>query len=150
MQKWKISFLALVLTAGGVAQTATEMEAPQVNRVAKKMNCPCGCKQDMACRMDPYPCPVCRTNKAKIIAMQAEGKNDDQILAQFVQEQGKDIVAIPPGVMGWLAPYGALALGLGVVLVVIKRLRRPSLAPASPEIDAATLYRIEKDLAKLD
>ena len=150
MQKWKISFLAVALAAAAIAQTATEMEAPQVNRVAVKMRCPCGCNQDMACRMDPYPCPVCRKNKAKIIAMQAEGKTDDQILAQFVQENGKDVVAVPPGLMGWLAPYGALALGLGIVLVVIRRLRRPSLAPASPEIDAATLERIEKDLAKLD
>jgi len=150
MQKWKISFLALVLAASGLAQTATEMEAPQVNRVAEKMKCPCGCNQNMACRMDPYPCPVCRKNKAKIISMQAEGKTDDQILAQFVQENGKDIVAVPPGLMGWLAPYGALTLGLGVVLLVIQRLRRPTAAPASPQIDAATRERIEKDLAKLD
>jgi cytochrome c-type biogenesis protein CcmH/NrfF len=150
MQEWKISFLAAALAAAGLAQTATEMEAPQVNRVAVKLMCPCGCKQNMACRMDPYPCPVCRKNKAEIIAMQAAGKSDDQIIAQFAKENGPDIVAVPPGMMGYLAPYGALAIGLGLVVLVIRLLRRPAVVPAGPPLDAATIERIEKDLAKLD
>jgi cytochrome c-type biogenesis protein CcmH/NrfF len=149
MQKWKTSLLVAVLAAAGLAQTASDFEAPQVNRVAEKLNCNCGCNLNMACLMPPYPCPVCRKAKAKIISMQADGKSDQQILDQFAQEYGKDIVAVGPGVLGVVGPYAALALGLGIVLLVIRRYMRPTPATA-PEVDAATLERIEKDLAKLD
>jgi len=166
MQKWKTSFccgprtlarsttLTVVfslLAVTGLAQTAHDFEAPQVNRVAEKMNCSCGCKMNMACLMPPYPCPVCRQAKSKIIALQAEGKSDRQILDQFAQENGKDILVVQPGVMGVVGPYLALALGLGFVIFIIRRFRRPqTAAPAGPPLDAATLDRIEKDLAKLD
>jgi cytochrome c-type biogenesis protein CcmH/NrfF len=149
MQKWKSSLLVAILAAAALAQTASDFEAPQVNRVAEKLLCNCGCNLNMACLMPPYPCPVCRKAKAKIIAMQAEGKTDQQILDQFAQENGKDIVAVGPGFLGVFGPYAALAVGLGIVILVIRRFRRPAAAPA-PQVDAATLDRIEKDLAKLD
>jgi cytochrome c-type biogenesis protein CcmH/NrfF len=150
MQKWKTSFLIAVLAVAGLAQTATQFEAPQVNRVASKLKCSCGCNLNMACLMPPYPCPVCRKAKGEIIAMQAAGKSDDQILAQFVAENGKDILAIGPGLLGVVGPYVALALGLGLVIMVIRRFRRPQPAADGPQIDPATLEQIEKDLAKLD
>ncbi len=149
MQKWKTSLLLAVLAAAGLAQTASEFESPNVNRVAGKLNCSCGCNMNMNCLMPPYPCQVCRRAKAKIIAMQAEGKSDSQILDQFVQENGKDVLVVEPGRLGMIGPYAALALGLGLVLWAIRRYRRP-VATAAPQVDAATMERIEKDLAKLD
>ncbi len=149
MQKWKTSLLVAILAAAGLAQTASEFESEPVNRVAGKMNCSCGCNLNMACLMPPYPCPVCRKAKAKILTMQAEGKTDDQILDQFVQENGKDIRAVGPGLLGVVGPYAALALGLGIVVLVIRRFMRPQ-AAVGPELDAATIERIEKDIAKLD
>ena len=71
-----------------------------MNRVAGKLNCSCGCNMNMNCLMPPYPCQVCRRAKAKIIAMQAEGKSDNQILDQFVQENGKDVLVVEPGRAG--------------------------------------------------
>lgn len=153
MPKWKISFLAAALVAACLAQTASEMEAPQVNRVAEKLSCTCGCNLNMACRMEPYPCHVCKAAKAKIISAQAEGKSDSQILDQFVQENGKKILALGPGPLGIIGPYAALGLGLIMVVWVIRRLSRRKPA-ADAAVDAAVLNkyheRIEKDLAKLD
>jgi cytochrome c-type biogenesis protein CcmH/NrfF len=150
MQKWKTSFLVAVLAVAGLAQTASEFESEPVNRVAKRMNCSCGCNLNMACLMPPYPCPVCRKAKTKILTMQADGKSDDQILGEFVKENGKDVLMIGPGLFGLVGPYLALLLGLGVVVLVIRRFMRPRAVVAGPELDAATIARIDKDLEKLD
>jgi hypothetical protein len=150
MQKWKISLLAGALAATCLAQTAADLVAPPVTRVADKLKCSCGCNLTMACFMPPAgQCGTCRIGKEKIIALQAQGKSDQQILDQFVQDNGKDVLAITPGVVGFATPYAALALGLGIVALVIRRFRQPQTAPVAP-IDPATIERIEKDLAKLD
>jgi len=149
MRKWKSSFLVAVAAAVSLAQTASELESPRVNRVAERLSCTCGCNLNMACKMEPWPCHVCRGAKLKIFAMQAEGKSDSQILDQFVSENGRQILAVGPGLFGVIGPYAALALGLAVVAFVIRRYLRARHAPA-PQIDPAVLERIEKDMAKLD
>jgi len=150
MSKWINRFaLAGLLSAVGFAQTATELETPAVNRVAEKLNCPCGCKMNMACRMDPYPCGTCRQAKVKILAMQTAGSSDQQILNQFAQENGKDILVQPPGLMGVGGIFLAAAIGLGMVVLVIRRYQRHP-APVGPEIDAATLGKIDQELSRHD
>lgn len=153
MSKWKTSLLLTAVAALALAQTASDLESGPVNRVAEKLSCPCGCKMNMACRMDPYPCPVCRKAKVEIFEAQAKGKSDSQIFDQFVAENGKDILAIGPGAVGVIGPYAALLMGLGVVVWALRRfMHRPQTAAA--EVDPAVLDRyhddIEKDLAKLE
>lgn len=143
------------MVAAALAQTAGDLDSPAVNRVAAKLKCDCGCNQNMACVMPPG-CPVCKTNKTKIFGMQKAGMSDQQILAQYVAENGKDIIVIPPGVGGFAGPYIALGLGLIVVLWTIRRyMRKPNMAVAgsggvAPGVDAELLARIEKDTADLD
>src|ERR1700694_2534954 len=85
-----LSLLAMRGFAGDCfAQSAEELESAAVNRVADRLNCPCGCKTNMACRMDPYPCRTCYDNKKKILKMQAAGMSDQAILDQFAKEMGK-------------------------------------------------------------
>jgi cytochrome c-type biogenesis protein CcmH/NrfF len=138
----------LLAIAAGLcfAQTAVDLDSEPVNRVAKKLSCTCGCAQDMTCKMEPG-CGVCKRAKTQIFAMQTEGKSDSQILDQFVAENGKQILAITPGLFGTAGPFVALSLGAIVVVLVIKRLRKPH---PVPEIDPQVLERINKDLAKLD
>ena len=52
--------------------------------------------------------------------------------------------------IGSALSYSALALGLGLVVVVIRRYRRPVAAPAGVSVDPAILAKIEKDTANLD
>ena len=150
MRKWKSSLLLAVMIAAALGQTATEMDSPQINRIAAKLKCSCGCNQTMACVMPPG-CPVCKTNKAKMVNMQKSGMSDQQILDQYVAENGKDILVVPPGIAGVLGPYVALTLGLGLVIWTIRRLMRPGPpSPNGPPIDPEALARIEKDTANLD
>jgi cytochrome c-type biogenesis protein CcmH/NrfF len=144
------SSLLLALASGlCIAQTAVDLDSDPVNRVAKKMLCNCGCAQDMTCKMEPG-CGVCKRAKTQIFALQSAGKSDSQILDQFVAENGKQILAITPGLFGTAGPFVALSLGAIVVLLVIKRYRKPQAAANIPEIDPDVLERINKDMAKLD
>jgi hypothetical protein len=162
MRRLKISRLAFGLLVSGLlmqacfAQSAEELESPAVNRIANKLNCPCGCKTNMACRMDPYPCRTCWDNKKKILQMEQSGMSDDAILASFSQQMGPDVVAVRPGIIGSLLSYSAAALGLILVVFVIRKLRHKetAVAAAGPAPRDPLLDRyhdqIEKEVEKLD
>lgn len=142
------------MALAALAQTATETESPEVNRVAGKLKCSCGCNQSMACVMPPG-CAMCKMNKTKIYNMQKVGMSDADIIGRYQKENGADILIIPPGIGGTVAPYIALALGLGLVLWTIRRyaVKKPLTAAAAgptADIDPAMLERIEKDLSKLE
>lgn len=148
-------FLLTVYAGASFAQSAEELESPAVNRIAMRLNCPCGCKQNMACRMDPYPCRTCWENKKKIYAMEKAGMSDQQILAAFAKEMGPDVIATPPGIIGSMLSYTAAALGLILVAFVIRKYRRKeAVVAASTPPDDPLLERyhdqIEKETDKLD
>ncbi len=155
MRRLRNSFLVFALfVAPSFAQSAEELESPAVNRVAEKLLCNCGCKMNMACRMEPYPCRVCWENKKKILKLQSAGLSDQAILDRFAQEQGKEVVANPPGMMGSLSMYSAAFLGLILVVWMIRRYSRKGAVagPASmhdPELDRYH-EQIEKEVEKLD
>jgi hypothetical protein len=155
------SFLLVALFAGlSFAQSAEELESPAVNRIATRLNCPCGCKTNMACRMDPYPCRTCWDNKKKILKMEEAGMSDQAILASFANEMGPNTVVVPPGILGSLSFYTAAALGLILVVFVIRKLSRkgsPLAAGTAPHDPLLDRYhdqiekeRIERELDKLD
>ena len=155
MRQLRSSVFVLALALAPVfAQTAEDLESPAVNRVANQLLCPCGCKMNMACRMDPYPCQTCNNNKKKILKLQSAGMSDAAILAQFQQDMGKEVVAVQPGVLGSLSFYTAAVLGLLLVLWVIRRYSRKPAASGAGSLDEAMLDRyheqIEKEVEKLD
>jgi cytochrome c-type biogenesis protein CcmH/NrfF len=140
-----------LLAAVALAQSASEWDSSAVNAIAAKLHCNCGCKQDIACTMPPYPCPVCKMNKVRIFNMLSQGMTESQILDTYVQENGKDVLEKRAGAEGLIGPIAAIAFGLALVILVIRRMRRQNAAvPAGPAVDPAVLAQIEKDLEKLD
>lgn len=142
----KFSLLLAVACGLSLAQTAVDLDSPPVNRVAKKLACSCGCAQDMTCQMEPG-CGICKRAKTKIFAEQQAGKSDSQIIDEFVAESGKQALFVTPAMFGTAGPFIALSLGAIVVVLAIKRYRKPH---AVPEIDPDVMERINKDMAKLD
>ena len=109
---------------------------------------------NMACRMEPYPCRTCWENKKKILKLQAAGLSDRAILDQFAREQGADILANPPGILGSLSMYSAAVVGLILVVLLIRKYSRkaavaPSSAASDPELSRYQ-EQIEKEVEKLD
>jgi cytochrome c-type biogenesis protein CcmH/NrfF len=155
MRSLKSSLIILFLACAAFAQNAEDLESPAVNRVAERLLCPCGCKMNMACRMDPYPCRTCWDNKKKILSMQQAGMSDQGILDKFAEENGRGILSIQPGVLGSMTFYTAAAVGLILVVLVIRKYRRaPAASAPVAELDEALLDRyhgqIEKETEKLD
>jgi cytochrome c-type biogenesis protein CcmH/NrfF len=151
MQRWKSSFLVAVLAAVALAQSASEWDSQAVNAIAAKLHCNCSCKQDIACTMPPYPCPVCKMNKVRIFKMLNEGMTESQILDTYVQEEGKDVLEVRAGAEGLIGPVVAIMFGLALVVLIIRRMRKQNSAvPAGAPVDPAVLAQIEKDLEKLD
>lgn len=148
----KTSLLVLTLTALSLAQTQLETETPQVDRVAARLHCSCGCNLNMDCKMDPWPCHLCRAAKEKIVKMQKAGMGDDEILREFVKESGPDVLVVEPGVLGSLSHYAGLAAGLLLLVWFVRRSMNKR--ATAPESDAALLEKyqdkIEKETAHLD
>jgi len=135
-----------------LGQTASQWDSDEINGIAKHLKCTCGCNQNMSCQMQPG-CPVCKAAKMRMYNMKATGKTDNEIISTFIDEgkaQGQDLREVPPGTAGFLGPYIALTIGLGFVLLMIRRFRRQPAAPVPAEVDPEMLDKIEKDLAKLD
>ena len=148
MRRFKVSFLIAVVAAVALAQSASDYDSHEINAIAAHLKCSCGCNQNMSCNMQPG-CPVCKAAKIRMYNMRSTGKSEGEILDAFVAESGKDVLVVPPGIMGVVGPYLALAAGLGLVLFTIRRfMHKP--APVLPDADPAVLAQIEKDLAKLD
>ena len=148
MRRFRISFLIAVVAAVALAQSASDYDSHEINAIAAHIKCSCGCNQNMSCNMQPG-CPVCKAAKIRMYNMRSTGKSESDILNAFVAESGPDVLVVPPGIMGVVGPYLALAAGLGLVLYTIRRfMHKPTVV--LPEADPAVLAQIEKDLAKLD
>src|SRR5260370_37801383 len=81
--------------AGAVcmAQSASDLETEKLNRVAKRMQCNCGCNMDMSCQIQPYMCGTCKRYKTRIFALQQAGKSDEDVIAQIVAEEKRSLKA---------------------------------------------------------
>ena len=155
--KIKTGLLVVLLAAVALAQSASEWDSHAVNEIAAKLQCSmtkgstCSCKQDIACTMPPYPCPICRMNKVRIFNMMNQGMTEQQILDTYVQESGATVLTVRPGAAITVGPWAALGVGLLLVLMIIRRYRtHGAAAPVGAAVDPAVLEQIEKDLSKLD
>ena len=133
---------------------------PQANeQLAKKIEtmiiAPCCWSQQVSLHQSPASDEI----KTKIRTMLAAGQTQEQILDAYVAEYGDRILAEPPArgfnAALYVLPWVFLAGSVGLVVVVIRRLRTPgrevtaSASRAAP-IDEAEAERIDDELRKLD
>ena len=82
--------------------------------------------------------------------------SDQAILARFAERNGAESGCCPPGIMGSLSFYSAAALGLILVVSVIRKYSRKEVAVAAavppPHDPLLDRYhdQIEKEVEKLD
>jgi cytochrome c-type biogenesis protein CcmH len=142
------------MTVLSLAQTASQLVAPDIRRVGEQLACLCGsCKNTVgSCPM--LGCHYALPSREKIAAMQSQRTSDQAIVDRFVKEQGLRALAVPPAqgfnFLAWAMPFIAIALGVAAIWLYIRRFHRKS-APASaldPEVLERYKERIEKDLEK--
>jgi cytochrome c-type biogenesis protein CcmH/NrfF len=156
MQRFKISLTILALSAAAFAQTAAEKPGVDVRRVGSHLQCQCGGCPDSVSTCNMLECGFSKPAKERIAKLQAAGMSDQAIIATFVKEYGQGIYLSDPNAFGWVVPYCAAGLGLGVILLFLRKYRKvQATAVAGPtDIDDLALAKykdqIEKDLSKLD
>ena len=151
----KFLFLALLVVAAALAQTAAEKPSSDVRRVGARLQCQCGCKDSLStCSM--LECSFSKPAKERIARMQATGYSDSQIVDAFIRDYGQVIFLALPSIVGWIVPYVSIGLGLLVIWAFVRKYRKPkALTEVGPmEMDDPALEKykeqIEEDLKKLD
>ena len=154
--------LALALAVAAPSpQAATPPPDPQaLERQAKHIEtliiAPCCWSQQVSLHQSPASDDI----KKNIRVMLAAGKTEQQILDSYVAEFGDRVMAEPPArgfnAALYVAPWIFLAGSIGLVVLVIKRLRTPGLAGAAESPRAAApvnddeAERIDEELRRLD
>lgn len=149
-------FLLLLVASLCLAQSSSDMVTPAIRRVGDRLACLCGsCKNTVAtCQM--LGCHYSAPGREKIAKMQAQGMADDAIVDDFIKREGRRALAAPPAegfqLLSWAMPFVAIAIGLWVIYLYMRRYRRP--ASAVSPIDRVALDRykdeMDRDLAKLE
>jgi cytochrome c-type biogenesis protein CcmH len=144
--------LGLWLAVAAADPQALEREAKQLEA---KLMAPCCWAQQVSLHQSPAADDI----KQTIRKLLAEGKTSEQIIDIYVAQYGDRILAEPPARgfsrLIYVAPWVFLVASVGLVIVVIRRLRAVSPAPARSERAAASpseaeADRIDEELRNLD
>ena len=144
--------LALALLAAlGAAPPGRTVTEDQVREVAANLRC-------VVCQslsVADSPSETAHQMRAIVRERLAAGETPEQVTAYFVEKYGTWILLAPPrrgfDLLVWVVPFVALALGLGLALLAMRRWRRRSAAAAPPAaVDDATRARIRREMAELD
>jgi cytochrome c-type biogenesis protein CcmF len=158
--------LGMVLPAAVQAQDGTPgrvaTKSAMQRHVEGRLICMCGSVGCVRSPLDNCPMrPACHGYTEQVAELQAHisaGKNEDEILAAFVQKYGEAVLAIPRSTgfnsLSWLLPYGLAGLGLLALVVTGRRwTSRPATASASgadAALDPALDARLDDELRDLD
>jgi cytochrome c-type biogenesis protein CcmH len=108
-------------------------------------------------------CPVCQNlsvgdspsemaqqMRAYILDELRKGRTPDEIRSYFVSKYGDWVLLAPPArgfsLLLWVLPYVALAIGLALVFLVLRRWAKKS-RPAPQAVDPVLLERVRRDFA---
>ena len=164
MKLWLIvSLLALgSFPAFGGETLTTDARTLQIRDIGKRVRCQCGCSYTVAeCNM--LNCHFREPVNEDIRNGLEAGLGADQIIENLIGKYGAALRVAPRtegfGAVGWAMPFVALALGLAVAPLVVRRWRRnqqkEDRAEASTDgVDSAAVARheerLERELAELD
>jgi cytochrome c-type biogenesis protein CcmH len=145
-----VALLAVVLLASDArAQPAKEIE--------ESLTCQCGCGLTVH-TCNHLQCSFAVPVKRDVAESLANGQTAGEILERYVARYGEKILSapIPKGfnLAAYIAPYVAVAAGLGLIVGALRRMRRRSAAAVTrpgqaPRTDAQRA-KLDRELEKLD
>lgn len=138
--------------------TAADNDAA-IQAIEKQIHCTCGCNLDVyTCRTTDFTCAVSPAMHQRVVALAKQGKTGEQILEQFVRENGVAILMAPPkrgfNWVGYLLPAVLLVVAGTMLTIVLRRWiraapARTSTAPASVPATPEELERLQRELDHL-
>ena len=117
------------------AKGSPVMSQAQRDELEHHLHCQCGCNLDVyTCRTTDFSCQVSPAMHGDVMALVAGGYSAPEIIAAFKNVYGDRVLMAPPtsgfDIAAWITPFVAIIAGIALVLVVLRRLRAPALAPA--------------------
>jgi cytochrome c-type biogenesis protein CcmH len=155
------SLCLIVFASTSHAQSAKShlqdpVQAARFNDISDRLVCQCGC--NMILRVcNHFECPSATPMRAQIEKQILAGMTDEAIIAEFVAEKGKVVLATPPpegiNLAAWVMPGFAVLIGLFLLSYFLagwlaKKKVRPAATHA--ELDPSITKRIEKELQGMD
>jgi cytochrome c-type biogenesis protein CcmH len=130
-------FKSVVLPPKG----APVLDQAKRDELEHHIHCQCGCNLDVyTCRTTDFSCQVSPAMHRDVMALVAGGYSAPEIIAAFKNVYGDRVLMAPPStgfdLAAWITPFVALSAGIALVLVVLRRLRAPALAPAISRVAA--------------
>jgi cytochrome c-type biogenesis protein CcmH len=130
-------FKSVVLPPKG----APVLDQAKRDELEHHIHCQCGCNLDVyTCRTTDFSCQVSPAMHRDVMALVAGGYSAPEIIAAFKNVYGDRVLMAPPSsgfdLAAWITPFVALSAGIALVLVVLRRLRAPALAPATSHVAA--------------
>ena len=138
---------------------------PVIKDIEHRLKCMCGCNLDIyTCRTTDFTCTYSPELHKELLALQADGKTPEAMIAAFVSKYGEQVLMSPKpegfNLAGYLVPGAAvLTAGALLVLVVRRRTRRvdagagPAGPPGSgtgPAVSSADAERLRRALADVE
>ncbi|HET7790428.1 MAG TPA: cytochrome c-type biogenesis protein CcmH [Gemmatimonadales bacterium] len=132
----------------------------RIQAIEKKLKCTCGCGLDVyTCRTTDFTCPLSPGTHRHVLALAESGMTAQQILDQFVKENGVQILMAPPrrgfSLVGYFGPWILVTAGAVVLFFALRRWARAgrlaaAAAPAAPAPASATPAELERLARELD
>ncbi len=138
--------------------TAKDNDAA-IQAIEKRIRCTCGCNLDVyTCRTTDFTCGTSPEMHRRVLALTEAGKTGQEIVDEFVRENGVSILMAPPkrgfNLAGYFVP-SVVVLAAAVVLTLVLRRwsRAAALAAPAPAPDVAAspeeLERLRRELDQL-
>lgn len=135
--------------------TAADNDAA-IQAIEKRLHCTCGCNLDVyTCRTTDFTCTVSPALHRRVVELAEQGKTGQQILDDFVQQNGVAILMAPPkrgfNLAGYFLPFLVIAAASVALTRVLRRWSRaPAVKPVMPAGVAATPEELERLGHELD
>jgi cytochrome c-type biogenesis protein CcmH len=154
--RWEfgVTIGALLLTSLLAAPVARGDDAhkPTVEALGNEVQCPCGCVAPLnQCPM--LNCSEKAEMRAFITKEIADGKDETTILQDLSLRYGVQVLSAPPAhgfnLAVWILPGIGLLVGLGLVVVIVRRWNRkppPVASPSATAPDPKVLSAVEEEM----
>jgi len=146
-KRYRIALFFFVAVGIALAMLPAHLSAQKSDRakvLGRKLMCMCGCGQILT-ECNHINCPSSGPMLKELDQHVAAGEADSLVIQDFVQEYGEKVLSEPPSTgfnsLAWYIPGAAFALGLGIVVTLIRMWRQRDLArvataSAAPPVDA--------------
>jgi cytochrome c-type biogenesis protein CcmH/NrfF len=131
----------------------------QAKEVAGGLICFCpGCDERTV--LSECNCGFAYRELGRVETLLSEGKTPEEVVALYVEEHGRFVLAVPPAkgfhLMAWGLPFVGMLLGALILWMVLRRIttpRKEGTAPAAVETSSTSpelLKRAQEELEKYD